>query len=72
MSKNSYAVLTVKRTAGCIENQGSWPQANWLQPSGNIECLITEARHYSSDLPQCGLEMPCTLPFSGDAKLGRS
>ena len=24
-----YAVVTVKRTAGCTENQGSWPWANW-------------------------------------------
>ena len=27
---------------------------------------------YSSGLPQGGLELPCTLYFSGDAKLGRS
>ena len=24
-----YAVATSKRTAGCTENQGSWPWANW-------------------------------------------
>ena len=36
----------------------------------NIKYTITE--HYSSDLPQGGLEVPCTLHFSGDAKLGRS
>ena len=37
--------------------------------------IITERRHYSFDLPQDGLEVPCsayTLHFSGDAKLGRS
>ena len=29
MSKTDpYAVTRVKRTVGCTENQGSWPQAN--------------------------------------------
>ena len=77
--QNSYAVdPIVKRTAGHTENQGSWPQADrqhvvWLFPqqSGNI---ITEARRYSTDLATIGqtLEVPCTLRFFGDAKLGRS
>ena len=44
----------------------------FLQRSGNIKCTITEARCNSSDLSQGGLEVPCTLHFSGDAKLGRS
>ena len=26
--KNHNAVVIVKRTAGCTDNQGSWPQAN--------------------------------------------
>ena len=58
----------MKRTAGCTDNQGSWPWADWQR----IKYTITEARHYSSDLPEGGLEVPCTLHFSGDAKLGRS
>ena len=65
----------MKRTAGCTGNQGNWHWANWQHVfyiSWNIECTITEARHYSSDLPQGGLEVPCTLHFSGDAKLGKS
>ena len=37
----------------------------FFQKSGNIECTITEARHYSSDLPQGRLEVPY-------AKLGKS
>ena len=75
MSYIPYAVAIVKRIAGCTENQGSWPQANRQhvvgQWSGNIEYTITEARHYSSN-SQDGLKVPCTLCFSGDAKLGRS
>ena len=58
----------MKRTAGCTENQRSWPWADWQR----IKCTITEARRYSSDLPEGGLEVPCTLHFSGDGKLGRS
>ena len=27
--QNPYAVLIVKKTAGCTENQGSWPCTNW-------------------------------------------
>ena len=27
--QNHYPVVIVKRTAGCTENQGSWPQVNW-------------------------------------------
>ena len=69
--------MIVKITAGYTENQSSWPRADWI--SGNIECTITEARCCSSNLPQGGLKVPCTLRFSsgtfhfsGDAKLGRS
>ena len=46
-SKNHYAVAIVKRTAGCTENQGSWPQANrqhvhiFSQWSGNIKYTIS-------------------------------
>ena len=66
--------MIVKRSPGCTENQGSWPRADqqhvaslFLQESKNIECKIT--RHCSSDLPPGGLEVPCTLRFSGDAKV---
>ena len=44
--------MTVKRTAGYTENQGSRPQANqqhvyfFSKVHGNIECTITEARSY--------------------------
>ena len=46
-NKNHYPVAIVKRTAGCNENQGSWPWANqphvhiFSQQSVNIECTIT-------------------------------
>ena len=63
--------------AGYTDNQGSWPHANWqyviyfFSQNGNIKYTINEVRQYSADLPQGGLEVPCTLCFSDDAKLGR-
>jgi hypothetical protein len=34
----------------------------------SIQCQVTGSRQYSSDLPQGGLEIPCTLTFSGAEK----
>ena len=72
-----YTVAIVKRTAGRRSPQvvGHVPRRIsaacnlFLQRSGNIECTVTAARRYSSDLPQGGLEVPCQLRFSGDSKL---
>ena len=56
--QNHYAVVIVKRTAECTENQRMHgPMAAcslFLQWSGNIDCTITGARCYSSNLPQGG------------------
>ena len=38
----------------------------FLRKNGTITCQVTGNRRYSSDLPQGGLEIPCTLTFSGD------
>ena len=68
--QNHYAVAIVKRTTGCTENQGSWPQVNrqhvyfFSKVHGNIECITTGARYYSSSSSQDGLEVFCTLRFS--------
>ena len=39
-----------------------------LRHSGSIKCKVTCSRQYSRDLPQGGLEIPCTLTFEGDEK----
>ena len=45
-----YAVVIVKRTTGCTENQDSWLWANWQHVHffsklhSNIKCTITGAR----------------------------
>ena len=78
--QNPYAVAIVKGTAwmGVLRikvllGTGQLAACSlFLQWSGNIECTIIEARWYCSDLPQGRPEVPCTLCFSGDAKLGRS
>ena len=74
--QDPYAVAIVKRTAGRrTKVVGHVPRrilaacSLFLQRSGNIKCTITGARCDSSDLPQGGLEVPCILHFSGDAKL---
>ena len=39
----------------------------FLGKSGSsITCKVTGLRRYSSDLPQGGLEVPCTLEFKGN------
>ena len=40
----------------------------FLRRNGNILCQVTGRRHRSEDLVQGGLEVPCTLTFTGDAK----
>ena len=41
---------------------------NFLEGGGSIHCVVTGRRRYSSDLPQEGLEIPCSLHFKGAAK----
>ena len=75
--QDPYAVVMVKRPAGHRTTKvvGHVPRrisaacCLFLQQSRNIECTITGERRYSSDLPQGRLEVPCTLRFSGDAKV---
>lgn len=41
----------------------------FLRRSGTIVCRVNGSRRYSVDLPQGGLEVPCTLFFSGEPSL---
>ena len=64
-----YAVA-VKTNAGIVV--GHLPRkisaacSLFLRRSGTIVCQITGSRRPSSDLPQGGLEAPCTLKFAGE------
>ena len=41
----------------------------FLRRGGTIYCIVTNTRRYSADLPQGGLEIPCTLHFEGKSIL---
>ena len=38
----------------------------FLRRGGSIRCKVTGSRHYSSDLPQGGLKIPCSLLFKAN------
>ena len=40
----------------------------FLRRGGSIRCTVTGSRRHSSDLPQGGLEIPCSLLFTADMK----
>ena len=40
----------------------------FLRRGGSIRCKVTGSRRYSSDLPQGGLEIPCSLLFKANMK----
>jgi len=40
----------------------------FLRHSGSIACKVIHSRQHLKDLPQGGLEIPCTLTFEGDEK----
>ena len=43
------------------------PLCSMFLRSESIKCRVTGNRRYSNDLPQGGLEIPCTLVFCGDS-----
>ena len=40
----------------------------FLKRGGTIRCTVTGGRIFSADLPQGGLEIPCTVVFVGQRK----
>ena len=64
------AVLGVDNTVlGHVPRQVSAGCFLFLQQNGRITCKVSGPRQFSADLPQGGLEVPCTLTFSGEVKL---
>ena len=67
--RSSYAVAT-KTTSGIVVGHVPFSLscifATFLCHDGSTSCTITGSRLYSSDLPQGGLEMPCTHAFVSD------
>ena len=64
VQKDGLTVGHVLRTIFCIYSV-------FVRRGGSIVCTITGKRKHSCDLPQGGLELPCTYTFSGRRALGR-
>ena len=65
-----YAVAVTKAATiiGHLPRKLSKVCSLFLRRGGSIRFTVTGRRRYSSDLLQGGLEIPCTLLFTGDAK----
>ena len=44
------------------------PYCLFPRRGGVIECVVEGVRHYSSDLPQGGMEIPCRFIFRAEEK----
>ena len=64
-----FAVAMVKgeTTVGHVPRKILSIYSLFLRRNGTILCQIVGNRRYSADLPQGGLEVPCTLTFQGNA-----
>ena len=65
-----YAVAVIKagNIVGHVPKRISRYCSLFIRRGGTIRCLVTSGRQYSNDLPQGGLEIPCILKFTGQAK----
>ena len=65
--RDRYAVAVVKEDSLSSEIVGHLPRkisilsSLFLRHGGTITCVVSGTRSYSSDLPQGGLEVPCTI-----------
>ena len=62
------AVMKSHQTVGHIPMKISSVCSLFLRHGGTITCTVTGSRQHSQDLPQGGLEIPCTLTFEGGLK----
>ena len=69
--QDSYAIAVVKEgvIVGHVPRATSAVCYLFLRRNGTLRCQVTSTRHYSVDLPQDGLEIPCRLIFSSSARL---
>ena len=65
-----YAVAMIKDdvVVGYVLRNISVACSAFMRRGGVITCTVTGVRHYSNDLPQGGLEVPCRLKFSASSK----
>ena len=69
-SHDRYAVAVEKdgMIIGHLPRKVSRVSTLFLKKGGKISCTVTGGRRYSADLPQGGLEIPCTVLFVGKRK----
>ena len=65
---HAVAVLKSGTIIGHLPRKISTLCSIFLRRGGSIHCVVTGRRRYSSDLPQGGMEIPCSLHFKGAAK----
>ena len=61
----SVAIVDGNTVVGHVPRAISAVCSLFLRRNGVITCEVICGRHYSNDLPQGGLEIPCKLVFSG-------
>ena len=68
--QDSFAVAVVRSavTVDHILKKISSVRSMFLQQGSAMKCQVKASKCYSKDLPQAGLEIPCTLTFEGYAK----
>ncbi len=68
--KDRYAVAVIKdnEIVGHLPQTLSLVCSLFLCRGGSVECEVTGTRRYSVDLPQGGLEIPCSLSMTGRSK----
>ena len=64
-----YTVAIINIIVGHLPCRISAAYNLFIQREGAVVCKVTGLCHYSSDLPQGGLEVPCRLVFLGTSKL---
>ena len=69
-SHDPFAVAIVRAgvTVGHVPRKLSSTCSLFIRRGGSIRCRVTGSRHFSEDLPQGGLEIPCLLIFQGSMK----
>ena len=70
--RDTFAVAIIKEgiTVGHVPRNISPVCSIFLRRGGMIVCRVTSHRRYSAELPQGGMEIPCTLMFhSNDVQL---
>lgn len=64
-AKDRYAVAVKKEATviGHLPKKISRVCSLFLRRGGSLQCTVTGRRRYSCDLPQGGLEIPCSVKF---------